>query len=652
MTAPNRVDELRKRYHENPRRFFAPLANEYRKTGFLDRAILLCEKHLGEQPGNMNGLVVYGQCLFESGRPDEARVPFEGALAVDPENLIALRHLGDIARLGGDQAGARSWYEKVLELDRRNEEVLELIEEVGGREVKEPIAGPSSAINIFSVAPSVSVTEEPSFGMVDIASAAAPAPTAPPIPVTGRVSRSATPVDTAAKTVEVSARARPARRGSLLDVAFDFGEPVVAPPTPAPVGRAEPAAVPEEVSFAPLVEQPPEPVSMSALAPIEGLEAAEFTAEVEPLVDLEPMEFHGEEIPALPDLASTESDLTGRMEGLESTEFDPPPFDPGPAAPELLAPLSVAPRRAPALEEAETIELDADSLRALMETPSTPATFVTETMAELYVQQGFKERAADVYRQLIAQSPNDDGLRRRLDALEAPVRSSLGFDTPIEVSALVEPPPPANAMLSEVSFAEVSLSTPGESGRHSLPTPVVAPPVAPALESIVPSPEPVDSGPSAREYFGGFARRSLTPRSTARTGGQPSGGTPLGTPLDALFGAAVANDDERAAHLLAAVGATSGPSGGTALDSIFGEGPSAPMPVETTTLATPRAGIPRASDKLRFDQFFSTPDASAVVEAPAVPEEASAPATGAGEDPPAEDDDLDQFQGWLRGLAQ
>ena len=481
--------------------------------------------------------------------------------------------------------------------------------------------------------------------MVDIASAAAPAPTAPPIPVTGRVSRSATPVDTDAKTVEVSARARPARRGSLLDVAFDFGEPVVAQPTPASVGRAEPAAVPEEVSFAPLVEQPPEPVSMSALAPIEGLEAADFTADVEPLVDLEPMEFHGEEIPALPD-------LTGRMQGLESTEFDSPTLVPGPATPELLAPLSVAPRRAPALEEAETIELDADSLRALMETPSTPATFVTETMAELYVQQGFKERAADVYRQLIAQSPNDDGLRRRLDALEAPVRSSLGFDTPIEASALVEPPPPANAMLSEVSFAEVSLSTPGESGRHSLPTPVVAPPVAPALEPIVPSPESVDSGPSAREYFGGFARRSLTPRSTARTGGQPSGGTPLGTPLDALFGAAVANDDERAAHLLAAVGATSGPSGGTALDSLFGEGPSAPMPVETTSPATPRAGIPRASDKLRFDQFFSTPDASAVVEAPAVPEEAPAPATGAGEDPPAEDDDLDQFQGWLKGLTQ
>ena len=121
MSAPNRVDELRKRYHENPRRFFAPLANEYRKTGFVDRAILLCEKHLGEQPGNMNGLVVYGQCLFEMGKADEARQPFEMALALDPENLIALRHLGDIARAAGDAPGARGWYAKLLELDRRND---------------------------------------------------------------------------------------------------------------------------------------------------------------------------------------------------------------------------------------------------------------------------------------------------------------------------------------------------------------------------------------------------------------------------------------------------------------------------------------------------------------------------------------------------
>ena len=52
MAAPNRVEELRKRYHENPKKFFAPFANELRKTGQVDRAILICQKHLGEQPAS------------------------------------------------------------------------------------------------------------------------------------------------------------------------------------------------------------------------------------------------------------------------------------------------------------------------------------------------------------------------------------------------------------------------------------------------------------------------------------------------------------------------------------------------------------------------------------------------------------------------
>ena len=66
--------------------------------------------------------------------------------------------------------------------------------------------------------------------------------------------------------------------------------------------------------------------------------------------------------------------------------------------------------------------------------------------------------------------------------------------------------------------------------------------------------------------------------------------------------------------------------------------------------------MPRASEKLRFDQFFasSTPvEGSAATPArahDAEPEPASDDAsTEDGE--PGEDDDLDQFQGWLRGLT-
>ena len=122
MSTATRIDELRKKFEEHPRRYFAPLANEYRKTGELAQAIALCREHLPKQPGHMSGYIVFGQALFESGALEEARTVFEQALSLDPENLIALRHLGDIAKMNGDASAARRWYERVLDADPRNDD--------------------------------------------------------------------------------------------------------------------------------------------------------------------------------------------------------------------------------------------------------------------------------------------------------------------------------------------------------------------------------------------------------------------------------------------------------------------------------------------------------------------------------------------------
>src|SRR5688500_15455166 len=98
MASSDRIDELRRKFDENPRRYFAPLANEFRNSGDFEQAILTCQEFLPQQPGHMSGHIVYGQALYEAGRLDDSRGVFETALSLDPENLIALRHLGDIAR--------------------------------------------------------------------------------------------------------------------------------------------------------------------------------------------------------------------------------------------------------------------------------------------------------------------------------------------------------------------------------------------------------------------------------------------------------------------------------------------------------------------------------------------------------------------------
>jgi tetratricopeptide (TPR) repeat protein len=173
MATSARIDELRKKFDENPRRYFAPLANEYRKAGDPEQAVFICEEYLPQQPGHMSGHIVYGQALFDLGRYGDARAVFETALSLDPENLIALRHLGDIARQAGDAHAARVWYQRVLEADPRNEEIGQLMMSL----LATPAGSP--AVDYSAPTPLSTPAVQPS------AEARPPAPT-PAIPATAQ----------------------------------------------------------------------------------------------------------------------------------------------------------------------------------------------------------------------------------------------------------------------------------------------------------------------------------------------------------------------------------------------------------------------------------------------------------------------------------
>lgn len=125
-----RLEELRAKFQENPRRYFAPFANELRKAGDPAQAIAVCRTHLAGQPGHVSGHIVLGQALYEAGEPNEARDVFTAALELDPENLIALRTLGEIAQVNGDFGAARQWYERLLDADPRNTEVAQLLKDI------------------------------------------------------------------------------------------------------------------------------------------------------------------------------------------------------------------------------------------------------------------------------------------------------------------------------------------------------------------------------------------------------------------------------------------------------------------------------------------------------------------------------------------
>ena len=460
MANSARIDELEKKFSENARRYFAPLANEYRKAGDLDRAIEICRAHLPQQPGHMSGHVVYGQALYESRQLEEAKSVFEAALALDPENLIALRHLGDIARDGGDPGTARTWYMRVLDADPRNDEVAGMLAELdaAGPAPEADAAPPPDASSVGwgdinperpaaegaaapseSAAPSRQVDRQAAESAdKDEAAEDASAPAGDEgsestagTDAAGAASRAdkarATEPDASAEAALFAADAAPpaASLDRMLNEAFAAEadtleiEPYAPEKAPAaagsaPSGSKEPQQLDDE-AFAEvdaLFDEIAPPRQTGSQRAVTGAQTAQpdsgtAASAASPTRDTGDTMFGDD---ATPDSAGG----AAAVPGLETAEF-------------------VSPSRAPAggSGRRDTGSMAVTGLTSFDqptdEDSSTRAAFVTETMAELYLQQGFVAEALDIYRQLLAQNPDDASLRDRVEQLEAGNRTSLSM---------------------------------------------------------------------------------------------------------------------------------------------------------------------------------------------------------------------------------
>lgn len=77
-------------------RGFVPLADLYRRIGDLSEARRLLKDGLSRHGNMASGHVVLGRVFLDLGNPAEAEAAFRAALAVDPDNIGALKGLGDL----------------------------------------------------------------------------------------------------------------------------------------------------------------------------------------------------------------------------------------------------------------------------------------------------------------------------------------------------------------------------------------------------------------------------------------------------------------------------------------------------------------------------------------------------------------------------
>lgn len=656
MASSARLDELRKKFDENPRRYFAPLANEYRKAGETEQAIAICREYLPQQPGHMSGHIVFGQALYEARQFEEAKTVFETALSLDPENLIALRHLGDISLILGDSEGARTWYRRVLDADPRNEEI------------------------------------QAQLAALEKAAAAAPTPAVTPAQTAEGTTRSRAPTPSSAPTVVVQAVKPPAAGAGQVTATSPTAEirlDDIVPPAPEAPRPAQPAIPAIEKSTEATLEVHTTSVTPSPLdahhagepaeanAPVEGLESHAAASEAPPLdsfsleglettsmgdasappapaplpglditdaaVPDAPAPLAGFDIPdaaapespaTLPDLEVGDVVLAGEPVSAvpEPSRPEPPPVrtpvvDVAPS--DELPPLDLdlggvgtaaapePPSPQPPEQELVFLEPEALAADAGQAAPAQSGPFVTETMAELYLQQGHRDEALRVYRALLEQRPADAELREKIQRIESEM---AGPPAAVDASATGIPRERGGPRMVDV-LRMVALRRPGyrpeavQGGTGGNGT-------SAGVEAAV-------SGVAEPGELMGAPAPEAEVSSTAPA---PSGRADA---LASTLGFAVASaSDESAARLLATAFAINGAgdiSGAPArpasselsLDTVFGGARSAAP-----------SGPPPSS--FSFDQFFANRDAGTAGEAAGTARESA--------------EDVAQFTQWLEGL--
>ena len=385
----SRIEDLEKRLSADPNsKIFVQLAEEYRKAGLPEDAVATCRDGLEKHPNYFSARVALGRALLETDGLEEARAEFETVLQQVPDNLLALKFLGEAFHKLGQLDEALSQYQLASTLSPEDRDLAERMQQVQAAAAAVH-AGPSPATD-----PSTPSGEQST------------PPTIPPA------------ANAASQFIARQAREMGSEQVSddVLSMQEEFEDRPVTSifkrtareiqdlasiPSPAskraspPVEPARPTT-PDRPTPPPLAPPPAAPAADDAAA------APRETA----VIDLGGAQ--------LKKISKTEGPLGGPDTSAE------PVLPEVPEVPEMNA--AVPPVTTPSAEETP---LGSDALGdANEEDNSGRPGLATTTLAELYVSQGHLDRAVNVYRELVASNPDNLEFQSRLEELELLVAAS------------------------------------------------------------------------------------------------------------------------------------------------------------------------------------------------------------------------------------
>jgi len=389
------IAKLTERIAKDPKsKLFVPLAEEYKKTGDMEMSIHVLTEGLKNNPGYVTARSFLGKLLIEKGDLPGAQKEFEEVIKAIPDNLMAQKKLGDLHALQNRPDNALNHYKIVLSLNPKDSETAKLIAEAeAGRDIKQYLVR-------------LKVSEEPASKQ-ERAPAGRPQTGARQQPLTGAAAgmQGGPPSGTAMETaVEVPEEVLVVEPIDAVEAAPAAAESDLLPPPAVMDFLSEPAQdavqpVADEAADALFaLNEPFAAEDLPAEARPEGGEDT-FADLNQPFILQEPLTKDKEE---------TAGDALFALNEPFAVEEPVAPFDESPSQPDV--------HPGTAAEPAE-------------ETAKRSDDFTTDTLAELYISQGFFEKAVDIYERMLVDNPNSKGLKDKLAHVRAMAAAAAPGET-------------------------------------------------------------------------------------------------------------------------------------------------------------------------------------------------------------------------------
>ncbi len=607
MAYTSEIDKLERRHRENPEgRTFAPLADAYRKAGDLPRALEVLKAGLAHHPDYLSASIVLGRCHLDLGDLASAEAAFRRVLELDKENVIAIKALADITERQARFDESEHWLNYLLSIDGSNEDARQQLHRLAGvRDQHSQLHSP---------------LEAPPEAGTEVESESGAEPATPTVPV---------------EAVTAGGAAAGEDLAGLDIPALDEPESMetVEIPPPAPVAALDTDALDAAIEELDFAAYQPRSGAEDRPEDREDPESAERTAPAVPefLLQEDPM--------AGPVSVSAEFDVgVERHEEIVLRPSATSEFQ-APSDAELLDGSRGAGSYPPSFEEEDTLP----GMPALSETAEGSFSEPAEPMAApawQTAEASFPEPAepvAAVTAEALWQSHPEDSTGEPASEPVGTAFTESGGDAPPEAEL---GGPLVTETIGDVYAAQghhgPALDVYRELLRRSPADARLAEKIA-SLESRQPAAAASAAqgfaaadtgGQSVLSYFGDLLSSRLPESNGAPAPAPESAPPPAGAPVSAGFMEEAFRADEES------VGGepTRPASGPLTLSAIFGED-SSPVP----PVVSGPEGEQSAAGPSHFDEFFG---------------EAGSTIRGRGSRRDSDQDDLDQFHKWLKGLKR